>query len=234
MPRIFASLAVFALLSLLLTMWIGFEGDINDRFIEWKELQRQARQGDATTLDGGKAAAAAGDVQARTDVAETKLKRARQAGSLHIILGIISVVLVVLVCSIAVTYFIGTGRWCREVTEAYRMEPAILAESQSLKRGSFPWAVGGMLTALGISALGAASDPATGMEGTARWVTPHLFAALAGICLIGYCLYSLWASIVQNHHLVGRIMNEVRTRRAKAGLQACEGESAADAVKLGS
>ena len=234
MPRIFASLAVFTLLSLLLAMWIGFEGNINDRFIEWKELQRQARQGDATTLDGGKAAAAAGDIQARIDVAETRLKRARQAGSLHIILGIISVLMVVLVCSIAVTYFIGTGRWCREVTEAYRMEPAILAESQSLKRGSFPWAVGGILTALGISALGAASDPATGIEGTAQWVTPHLFAALAGICLIGYCLYSLWASIVQNHHLVRRIMNEVRTRRAKAGLQDCKGESAADAAKLGS
>ena len=215
-------------------MWIGFEGDLNDRFSEWRLLQRQARQGDAAVLDGGEAAVAAGDIEARMDVAETRLKRARQAGSLHILLGIISVLLVVLVCSIVVTYFIGTGRWCREVTEAYRMEPAILAESQSLKRGSFPWAVGGMLTALGISALGAASDPATGMERTSQWVTPHLFAALAGICLIGYCLYSLWASIVQNHHLGGRIMNEVRTRRAKAGLQACAGESAAAAVKLGS
>jgi len=215
-------------------MWIGFEGDVNDRFTEWRLLQRQSRQGDVAALDGGEAVVAAGDIEAALDAAKTSLKSARQAGSLHIILGIVSVLLVVLVCSIAVTYFIGTGRWCREVTEAYRMEPAILAESQSLKRGSFPWAVGGMLTALGISALGAASDPATGMEGTARWVTPHLFAALAGICLIGYCLYSLWASIVQNHQLVGRIMSEVQRRRAKAGLQACEGESAADAVKLGS
>ena len=142
MPRIFASLAVFTLLSLLLAMWIGFEGELNDRFSEWRLLQRQARQGDAAALDGGEAAIVAGDIEARMDAAETSLKSARQISSLHILLGIISVLLVVLVCSIAVTYFIGTGRWCREVTEAYRMEPAILAESQSLKRGSFPWAVG--------------------------------------------------------------------------------------------
>ena len=207
-------------------MWIGFDWDLNEPFAEWKNLQTQVRQIKGASLEDS---AVPEDVQAQINAAELRLRTARQAGSAHVLLGIVSALMVVLVCCIAVTYFIGTGRWCREVSEAYELDSEILSESRILKRGCFPWAIVGML-----AALGAASDPATGMETTARWVRPHLFAALAGICLIGYCLYSLWSSIVQNHQLVGRIMREVRIRRMKAGLDSSEGETSIDAVEVGS
>ena len=215
-------------------MWIGFDWDLNEPFSEWKDLQTQVRQIEGASLEALEDFAVPEDVQTQINAAELRLRTARQAGSVHVLLGIGSALMVVLVCSIAVTYFIGTGRWCREVSEAYELDSEILSESQILKRGCVPWAIVGVLAALGISALGAASDPATGMETTARWVRPHLFAALAGICLIGYCLYSLWSSIVQNHRLVGRIMQEVRMRRMKAGLDSSEGETSIDAVEVGS
>ena len=156
----------------------------------------------------------------------------RQTGSIHILMGIGTSLLVVLVCSIAVTYFIGTGRWCREVVEAYDLAPEILRENQKLKRRSFPWALCGMLASLGVSALGAAADPGTGLAGTERWVTPHLIAALAGICLISYCLYVLWGFIVRNNEVINRVMREVHARRT--GLdQTLKQEGSSGAVSAG-
>src|SRR4051812_14846090 len=41
----------------------------------------------------------------------------------HFYIGIASSLLAILVCSICVTYFIGTSRWCKEVVETYRLSP---------------------------------------------------------------------------------------------------------------
>src|SRR5262245_39259475 len=67
----------------------------------------------------------------------------------HMLTGIAAALAVVFVESIVVTYFIGTGRWCKEVTEAYQLPPDDLAESARLKRRTFPLALLGMLTVVG-------------------------------------------------------------------------------------
>ena len=74
----------------------------------------------------------------------------------HMLTGTAAALAVVFVHSIVVTYFIGTSRWCKEVTETYRLDPGPLRRSTQLKRRTFPWCVMGMLTVVAVGALGAA------------------------------------------------------------------------------
>jgi len=136
----------------------------------------------------------------------------------HMLVGLAAALAVVLVESIAVTYFIGTSRWCKEVTETYRLMPDHLADSQRLKRRAFPWCVVGMLTAVAVSALGAASDPGTGRPNTASAAEIHLMAALAGVALIAWTYYQIWLKMAANQEVIERIVAEVARIRAERGL----------------
>jgi hypothetical protein len=136
----------------------------------------------------------------------------------HMMTGVAAALFVVLVESIAVTYFVGTSRWCKEVTETYRLPPGDLAESTRLKRRTFPWCVLGMLTVVGVSALGAASDPGTGRADTASLANIHLAAALGGLCLIAWTYYRAWLNIADNQRVIERIVAQVRQIREERGL----------------
>src|SRR5687767_12650005 len=39
----------------------------------------------------------------------------------HMLLGIAAALMTLLVCSVSITYFVGTSRWFKEVTETYRL-----------------------------------------------------------------------------------------------------------------
>ena len=83
-------------------------------------------------------------------------------GTVHRLTGVLTALVVVLVNSLTVTYFIGTGRWCREVVEVYGLDQAFVTRSAKLKRSAFPFAMAGMLAIVAIVALGGAADPAAG------------------------------------------------------------------------
>ena len=136
----------------------------------------------------------------------------------HMMTGVAAALFVVLVESIAVTYFVGTSRWCKEVTETYRLLPGDLAESTRLKRRTFPWCVLGMLAVVGVSALGAASDPGTGRSDTASWTDIHFAAAFGGLCLIAWTYYRAWLNIADNQRVIERIVAQVRQIREERGL----------------
>ncbi|HEY3395523.1 MAG TPA: cytochrome b/b6 domain-containing protein [Lacipirellulaceae bacterium] len=138
----------------------------------------------------------------------------------HFLLGVAAALVVVLVESIIVTYFIGTSRWCKEVTEAYRLDPDAVRASNRLKRRTFPWALAGMLIVVGISALGAAGDPATRIEGTQTWATWHLFSAFVGIPLIAWTYVVAWNNVSANHAIIERLVAEVARIRRERGLDA--------------
>jgi len=125
---------------------------------------------------------------------------------------------VVFVNSIVVTYFIGTSRWCKEVCETYVLDPSLVRRGTSLKRRTFPWAVLGMLAVVGVIALGAAADPATGLPHTADWVTPHLLGALAGLCFIAWVFHAEWSNIEANRALIAEVLGQVRAVREARGL----------------
>src|SRR5690349_20501983 len=64
--------------------------------------------------------------------------------TLHRLTGVAAALMVVLVESIVVTYFIGTSRWCKEVVDTYQLGRDPVVASNRLKRRTFPWALSGM------------------------------------------------------------------------------------------
>lgn len=142
---------------------------------------------------------------------------------LHFLCGLAASLIVVLVMSIAVTYFIGTSRWCREVSETYRLDPRFALRSNQLKRAAFPYALGGMLVMVAIAALGAASDPAAAMQvqpvGDVSWATVHFGAALGGTALLGFAFVMLWLRIDEHRRVIAEILAEVHRIRAEKGLE---------------
>jgi hypothetical protein len=168
---------------------------------------------------------AIGDLYADPPAAETFVWRGR-----HMLTGVAAALAVVLVESIAVTYFIGTSRWVKEVTETYRLPTTELAQSARLKRRTFPWCVLGMLTVVAVGALGAASDPGTGRPDTAEMAGVHQLAALAGLCLIAWTYYRAWLNIAANQDVIARIVSQVQQIRAERGLDASLPEAARSPV----
>lgn len=145
--------------------------------------------------------------------------RVDDLGMVHRLFGIATALVVVLVNSIAVTYFIGTSRWCREVVETYGLDRALILRSSALKRRAFPWAVSAMLVIVAVSALGAAADPATRRPWTADWVYPHLIGALVGWAFIAWAFWQEWLRIGDHHAVISDILNEVRRIRHEQGLE---------------
>jgi hypothetical protein len=137
---------------------------------------------------------------------------------IHMLTGTSAALAVVFVHSIVVTYFIGTSRWCKEVTETYRLDPGPLRRSTLLKRRTFPWCVMGMLTVVAVGALGAASDPGTGRPGTAEYANWHLLAAFVGLAFVGWTYFQAWQNIAENQLVIQDIVNQVATIRRERGL----------------
>ena len=139
-------------------------------------------------------------------------------GTVHRLSGVLAALMVVLVNSMAVTYFIGTGRWCREVVETYGLDGSYIERSRRIKRAAFPFALMGMLAVVTIVALGGAADPASGRPGTQQWVTPHLLGGLGLAAMIAWCFQSQVPQLRLQQGLIEEVMDEVRESRRKRGL----------------
>jgi hypothetical protein len=153
-----------------------------------------------------------GDLHGQTDPAILRW------GTVHRLSGVLSALMVVLVNSMAVTYFIGTSRWCREVVEAYGLDASFVEESRRLKRSAFPFALLGMLAVVTIVALGGAADPASGRPGTQAWVTIHLIGGLSLAAAIAWCFFAQLPPIRRQHELIEAVMAEVRESRRRLGI----------------
>ena len=139
--------------------------------------------------------------------------------TVHRLTGVAAALAVVFVESVIVTYFIGTSRWCREVVETYRLDAAAVRESNRLKRRTFPSALLGMLTVVGVIALGAAADPGTGRPDTQAWAEWHLAGAVLGIAFIAWTFAIAWNNVVANHAIIERLVAEVAQIRRERGLE---------------
>ena len=68
----------------------------------------------------------------------------------HFALGLFTAIGTLLVHCIIFTYFLGTGRWVKEVSLAYRLPDApFYKRTRELKRSSFPPALTAMLVTIG-------------------------------------------------------------------------------------
>lgn len=160
----------------------------------------------------------------------------RRKLTLHFYLGVASSLLAILVCSISVTYFIGTSRWCREVVETYRLLPEFVQRSDSLKRRTFPYALLGIFTVIVLVALGGLSDPSIpwrrAFETEKGWfnatfppasmVNIHYIAAMIGLLVLTFAFWVQAVRIAANYRVIDEILAAVKRVREERGLSADE------------
>ena len=145
---------------------------------------------------------------------EPKIRRA----SLQFLLVIASGLITLLVACIGITYFIGTGRWCREVVEMYHLEERLGQRSMDLKRQTFPWAVSAIMVVLVIASLGGAANPSVRLQDALRWEWPYFGIATFGTVWIAYAFRRLRKNIAENYTVIEQIVEQVKTIRRERGL----------------
>lgn len=220
MSRIFLSLALFSLVLLAINLVLGLTiGDyaaqstkVMTTSAELNKLQREVQQ-DPTRI---------GEVRAAEEkLAAALLERAPNTNRkvIHALFGVATSLVALLVNCISVTYFVGTSKWCGEVSGAYALGDAQALESQRLKRKNFPWAVIGSLSILGIVFLGGMADPDGMMrEDAVNYINFHLIAAFIGIAVIAWSYFQQAHYVASNFLLIQDILDQVKAIRLAKGL----------------
>jgi len=156
------------------------------------------------------------------DVTNPENTAVQRWATVHRLSGVAAALVIVLVNSIAITYFVGTSRWCREVVETYSLSPELARRSQRLKRRTFPLAVTSMLVVVAVVALGGAADPAASLQleplAGISWPHWHLIGAMAGLAVIAVSFMLERANIEANHEVINQIIDQVRLIRDDRGL----------------
>jgi predicted ferric reductase len=123
---------------------------------------------------------------------------------IHFYLALLAVLLTLGVHCLIFIYFLGTGRWVKEVAIAYRMPDAPLPRlTRDLKRRTFPLALLAMLTVIATAAAGAAAQ-----RQEWHW---SIHATLATLTLE-------YRNVSINAGVIDEVMREVDRIRAEHGL----------------
>ena len=132
---------------------------------------------------------------------------------IHFVLGLCTALGILLVHCIIFTYFLGTGRWVKEVTLAYRLpDEPWHKTTRELKRATFPPALFAMLIAIAAAAAGAGAQLQAW-----HWSIHALLAFLT-------VLINLWAFgveyryVTMNAGVIQGVLAEVDRLRAAQGL----------------
>ncbi len=223
--RIFIVLACLAWLSLGANFLVGLGiGDFNAAAQSYRDAYQKQR-----TVEFDKGLTAEQKQTSRDELgrAGELLRVPRQRMTLHFYLGVASSLLVILVNSVSVTYFIGTSRWCKEVAETYDLPPELQARSTLLKRRTFPWALGGMLAIVVLVLLGGLSDPSIPLNQiqpgrSALMVQWHYLAAMTTLAFIALMFSVQALRMIENNQAIEAILTEVRRIRLAKGLPVSE------------
>lgn len=221
MVHIFRSLAGLA--SLLLGIncvwtWLSIDNsvattdllhELQSLHTEIKELQWSTEQ----TGPGNRAAGIQALESAEAELVEQLEIALRQSDS-HFLFLVATALVAMLVCSITITYFIGTSRWCKEVIEAYALDTELAAKSTAYKRQTFPWALTGIFAVLLLAALGGAANPNVGLTTEIlRWNIAYGIAGLALTLLVGICFWKQSHFLMKNHVVIQSILDHVQHLR---------------------
>jgi hypothetical protein len=131
----------------------------------------------------------------------------------HFYLGLFGAILTLLVHCLIFTYFLGTGRWVKEVGLAYQLPDVPLPKlTRELKRRTFPPALVAMLVTIATAAAGVAAQLKAWPWGV------HLTLAILTL------LVNLWAFRIEyrdlriNAGVIDDVLREVDHIRAERGL----------------
>ena len=144
--------------------------------------------------------------------ADVPLTVYQQRFALHLLAGLFTAVLSLVVHSLALTYFMGTGRWVQEVVAAYRLPDSLWNQARQLKQRTFPFLLGSILLIIGTAALGAATD--RGLIDR----NMHLAVAVLAISFNFWSYLREYVAIRANGELLDQIMGEVTRMRRERGL----------------
>jgi len=215
--RIFSSLAVLAVVLLAANLIVGLSiGDFNEAAVQLRAAQREADRHQLIRPRNDDAAAIA--AREKFSQLSDEIRPMRRLASFHKLFGIASALVTMLVNSVAITYFVGTSRWCLEVSEAYRLDLSRVEQCRRLKRHTFASALISMLTMVLLSGLGAAADPGNSQSGGEFWVLLHLNVALAGTIIVTGIFWYQAGKVRVNYELIQQIMDDVRQVRDEHGL----------------
>jgi hypothetical protein len=131
----------------------------------------------------------------------------------HFMLGLFTAIGTLLLHCLIFTYFLGTGRWVKEVGLAYALNDADLPrKTRELKRTTFPPALFAMLITIATSAAGAGAQ-------LKHW--PWYVHGTMALVTLGF---NLWAFRIEYRHLaenvrvLDAVLEEVDRIRAGRGL----------------
>jgi hypothetical protein len=211
LTRLLIYLAAFAIAVMILAAVLGLRlGDLRAAKAEFDRNQGELASLEVRSGDAGRI-----DVLRQRQAALAEQIRSVDS---HWLVGVGAAIAVLFANSIAVTYFIGTNRWCKEVVDAYSLDRAYVVESTALKRRAFPWGLLGMLSVIGVAFVGGLADPRISVAAGIDWPRLHFLAALAAIALVALAFYMQWTHVVSHHALIGRVMNDVSRIRTERGL----------------
>ena len=142
---------------------------------------------------------------------------ADQTFMVHFLCGLFTAVATLLVHCLIFTYFLGTGRWVREVSIAYDLPDSPLYKTtRTLKRKTFPPALFAMLGTIATSAAGAGRQ-------LQDWpYQVHFVGAFVAIGLNLWAYWVEWRSLKLNEQILLDVYREVDRVRAERGLPSNE------------
>ncbi|MGF1583068.1 MAG: hypothetical protein ACFCD0_27425 [Gemmataceae bacterium] len=135
----------------------------------------------------------------------------------HFTFGLFSAVGTLLVHCIIFTYFLGTGRWVKEVAQAYDLpDEPLPKKTRELKRVSFPPALFAMLIVIAASAAGA---------GVQLQAWPWYVHGTLAVLTLVINLWAYWVEfrcLSENSEVLAKVLTEVDRIRAASGLPSNE------------
>ena len=140
----------------------------------------------------------------------------------HFLTALGALIFVTLVHAIVFTYFIGTGRWLEETSQAYKLSLEWWEANRRLKYRILPLIMACVLLLIATASLGGAADPASpvGFEGWAglKPATIHLLGASFALGFNLLAFLTELQAILQNAQLINSVMREVERIRTERGL----------------
>jgi hypothetical protein len=135
----------------------------------------------------------------------------------HFLCGLFTAVATLLVHCLIFTYFLGTGRWVREVTLAYDLpDEPLYKTTRELKRKTFPPALFAMLIVIAVAAAGGGRQ----LQGWPYEI--HLYGAIGAIVLNFWAYRIEYRNLRRNEEVLAGVYREVDRVRAERGLPSNE------------
>lgn len=132
---------------------------------------------------------------------------------MHFLVGLFAGVGTLLTHCLIFTYFLGTGRWVKEVTLCYKLPDAPLHKrTRDLKRATFPPALTAMLVTIATAAAGA------GVQMQAWPWTVHFSLAIAALLVNAWAFRLEYRNLNVNSATLEEVLREVDRIRAENGL----------------